>query len=168
MMRVTLEIVGKTLFDAELGGDADDVGDALTDAMTAMMRGMVRVIPIPPSIPTRANLRMRDAVKRLDEIVYRLVRERRASGLDRGDLLGMLLATKHEDDQSPLSDTGIRDQSMTLMLAGHETTANALAWTLYRLGEPPRRASASSARSTSVRDVPPSADPSTRPSENAA
>ncbi len=138
MMRVTLEIVGKTLFDAELGGDADDVGDALTDAMTAMMRGMVRVIPIPPSIPTRANLRMRDAVKRLDEIVYRLVRERRASGLDRGDLLGMLLATKHEDDQSPLSDTEIRDQSMTLMLAGHETTANALAWTLYRLGREPQ------------------------------
>jgi cytochrome P450 len=137
MMRVTLEIVGKTLFDAELGGDADDVGDALTAAMTAMMRGMVRVIPIPPSIPTRANLRMRDAVKRLDEIVYRLVRERRASGLDRGDLLGMLLATKHEDDQSPLTDTEIRDQSMTLMLAGHETTANALAWTLYRLGREP-------------------------------
>jgi len=137
MMRVTLEIVGKTLFDAELGGDADDVGDALTDAMTAMMRGMVRVIPIPPSVPTRANLRMRDAVKRLDEIVYRLVRERRATGLDRGDLLGMLLATKHEDDQSSLSDEEIRDQSMTLMLAGHETTANALAWTLYCLGRDP-------------------------------
>ncbi|HEY1956644.1 MAG TPA: cytochrome P450 [Polyangiaceae bacterium] len=137
MMRVTLEIVGKTLFDAELGGDADDIGDALTDSMTEMMNAMVRLVPLPPSVPTPGNLRMRDAVRRLDEIVYRLIRERRASGIDRGDLLGMLLATKHEDDQSPLSDKEIRDQSMTLMLAGHETTANALSWTLYELARTP-------------------------------
>ena len=137
MMRVTLEIVGKALFDAELGGDADEVGDALTCAMNAMMDGLVRLVPIPPQFPTRTNLRMREAVKQLDEIVYRIIRERRASGVDRGDLLGMLLATKHEDDESPLSDKEIRDQSMTLMLAGHETTANALSWTLYELARDP-------------------------------
>jgi cytochrome P450 len=137
MMRVTLEIVGKTLFDAELGGDADEIGDALTDAMTQMMHAMVRLIPLPPSVPTPGNLRMRDAVRRLDDVVYRLIRDRRASGVDRGDLLGMLLATKHEDDQSPLTDLEIRDQSMTLMLAGHETTANALSWTIYHLAKNP-------------------------------
>ena len=137
MMRLTLEIVGKTLFDTELGGDADDVGGALTDAMRSMMDAMVRLVPLPPAIPTRTNLRMRQSVKRLDEIVYRIVRERRASGVDRGDLLGMLLATKHEDDGSALGDKEIRDQSMTLMLAGHETTANALSWTLYLLGRNP-------------------------------
>lgn len=137
MMRVTLEIVGKTLFDAELGGDADQVGDALTSAMNEMMHAMVRLVPLPPAVPTPGNLRMRDAVRRLDEIVYRLIRERRESGTDRGDLLGMLLATKHEDDQSPISDKEIRDQSMTLMLAGHETTANALAWTIYELAKNP-------------------------------
>jgi len=137
MMRVTLEIVGKTLFDAELGGDADEIGDALTDAMTEMMHAMVRLIPLPPSVPTPGNLRMRDAVRRLDDVVYRLIRDRRASGTDRGDLLGMLLATKHEDDGSPLTDLEIRDQSMTLMLAGHETTANALSWTIYHLAKNP-------------------------------
>jgi len=136
-MRVTLEIVGKTLFDAELGGDADEIGDALTDAMTEMMHAMVRLIPLPPSVPTPGNLRMRDAVRRLDDVVYRLIRDRRASGTDRGDLLGMLLATKHEDDGSPLTDLEIRDQSMTLMLAGHETTANALSWTIYHLAKNP-------------------------------
>jgi len=136
MMRLTLEIVGKTLFDAELGGDADDVGGALTDAMRQMMNAMVRLVPLPPAVPTRGNLRFRAAVKRLDEVIYRLVRERRASGQDRGDLLGMLLATKHEDG-SPLDDKELRDQSMTLMLAGHETTANALAWTLYLLAKNP-------------------------------
>jgi cytochrome P450 len=134
MMRLTLEIVGKTLFDAELGGDADEVGGALTDAMRAMMSAMVRLVPLPPAVPTRGNLRLRRAVRRLDDVVYRMIRERRASGVDRGDLLGMLLATRHEDDGSPLGDREVRDQAMTLMLAGHETTANALAWTLYLLG----------------------------------
>jgi cytochrome P450 len=137
MMRLTLEIVGKTLFDAELGGDADDVGEALTRSMTEMMNGLVRLVPMPPIIPTPGNLRLRRAVRKLDEVVYRLIRERRASNTDRGDLLGMLLATRHEDDGSPLTDREIRDQSMTLMLAGHETTANALAWTLYLLARSP-------------------------------
>ena len=137
MMRMTLEIVGKTLFDAELGGKADDVGDALTDAMREMMNGLVRLVPTPPFIPTPGNLRFRKAVRRLDEVVYRLIAERRKSGTDRGDLLGMLLATRHEDDGSALTDLEIRDQSMTLMLAGHETTANTLAWTLYLLARNP-------------------------------
>jgi cytochrome P450 len=137
MMRLTLEIVGKTLFDAELGGDADDVGEALTRAMTEMMNGMIRMVPMPPVIPTPGNLRLRHSVRKLDEIVYRLIRERRASGVDRGDLLGMLLATRHEDDGSALSDVEIRDQAMTLILAGHETTANTLSWTVYSLARNP-------------------------------
>jgi cytochrome P450 len=137
IMRLTLEIVGKTLFDAELGGDADDVGEALTRAMTEMMNGMIRMVPMPPVIPTPGNLRLRHSVRKLDEIVYRLIRERRASGVDRGDLLGMLLATRHEDDGSALSDVEIRDQAMTLILAGHETTANTLSWTLYSLARNP-------------------------------
>jgi cytochrome P450 len=138
MMHLTLEIVGKTLFDTELGTNANDVGEALTRAMREMMNGLVRLVPTPPFIPTPGNLRFRRAVKRLDEVVYRLIAERRASSsTDRGDLLGMLLATRHEDDGSALDDTEVRDQSMTLMLAGHETTANALAWTLYLLGRNP-------------------------------
>jgi cytochrome P450 len=137
MMRLTLEIVGKTLFDTELGGDADDVGDSVTEAMRAMMDAMIRLVPLPPAVPTRGNLRLRRAVQRLDEVVYRLIRERRRSGVDRGDLLGMLIATRHEDDGSALSDREVRDQAMTLMLAGHETTANALAWTIYLLGRNP-------------------------------
>ncbi len=137
MMRITLEIVGKTLFDADLGKDADEIGDALTDAMTEMMNGLVRLVPLPPQVPTPGNLRLRAAVRKLDTIMYRLIRERRSSGSDRGDLLGMLLATRHEDDGSALSDVEVRDQSMTLMLAGHETTANALAWAIYLLARNP-------------------------------
>jgi cytochrome P450 len=137
MMRLTLEIVGKTLFDAELGGEASVVGTALTEAMQQMMSALVRVIPTPPVIPTPGNLRMRRAVRRLDDIVYALIRERRASGADRGDMLGMLLATRDADDGSELTDREVRDQAMTILLAGHETTANALAWTFYLLGQNP-------------------------------
>jgi cytochrome P450 len=137
MMRITLEIVGQTLFDAELGTSADDVGGALTRAMQEMMNGMVRLVPTPPVVPTPGNLRLWQAVRQLDAVVGRLIRERRRSGVDRGDLLGLLLAARHEDDGSALSDTEIRDQAMTIMLAGHETTANALSWTLYLLSRNP-------------------------------
>jgi cytochrome P450 len=80
---------------------------------------------------------MRRAVRRLDDIVYSLIRERRASGTDRGDMLGMLLATRDADDGSELTDVEVRDQAMTILLAGHETTANALAWTFYLLARNP-------------------------------
>ena len=137
MMRLTLDIVGKTLFDAELAGEASVIGGALTDAMRQMMSAMIRLVPLPPVVPTPGNLRLRGAVRRLDGVVYDLIRERRASGEDRGDMLGMLLATRDADDGSSLSDREVRDQAMTLMLAGHETTANALAWAFYLLGRHP-------------------------------
>jgi cytochrome P450 len=99
---------------------------------------MVRLVPTPPVVPTPGNLKLRRAIRRLDEVVYGMIRERRASGVDRGDMLGMLLATRDEGDGSGLSDREVRDQAMTIMLAGHETTANALAWTFYLLGRHPQ------------------------------
>jgi cytochrome P450 len=137
MMRLTLDIVGKTLFDAELVGEASTVGDALTQAMQQMMDALIRLVPLPPVVPTPGNLRMRAGVKRLDHVVYSMIRERRASGVDHGDMLGMLLATRDADDQTALSDREVRDQAMTILLAGHETTANALAWTFYLLARHP-------------------------------
>jgi cytochrome P450 len=137
MMRLTLEIVGKTLFDAELAEDASTVGGALTFAMRQMMGAMIRLVPLPPAIPTPGNLRLRRAVRSIDDIVYAMIRERRASGVDRGDMLGMLLATQDADDGTKLSDREVRDQAMTILLAGHETTANTLAWTIYLLGQNP-------------------------------
>ncbi len=137
MMRLTLEIVGKTLFDAELAGEASAVGEAVTFSMRQMMDAMVRLVPTPPNVPTPGNLRLKAAVRRLDDIVYGMIRERRASGIDHGDMLGMLLATRDADDGSGLTDREVRDQAMTILLAGHETTANALAWTFYLLGQHP-------------------------------
>jgi cytochrome P450 len=136
MMRLTFEIVGKTLFDAEVVGDAAAVGSALTTAMEVAMHQLGSVVPVPPVIPTPKNLRYRRAVERLDEVIYRVIRERRAQGGDRGDVLSMLLDAKDEEG-TPMTDRQVRDEAMTLFLAGHETTANALAWTFYLLARHP-------------------------------
>ncbi len=136
MMRLTFEIVGKTLFDAEVVGDADAVGDALTTAMEVAMGQLGSMVPVPPMIPTPKNLRYRRAVARLDEVIYRIVRERRAEQRDRGDVLSILTGARDEDGTT-MTDRQVRDEAMTLFLAGHETTANALAWTFYLLARNP-------------------------------
>jgi cytochrome P450 len=130
MMRLTLAIVGKTLFDADIEGEARVVGDALTDAMEFMVDSLT--MPLPMTWPLPRNKRMRQATAALDEIVYRIIAERRASPGDRGDVLSILLEAR-DDDGTGLTDKDVRDEIMTLMLAGHETTANTLAWTWYLL-----------------------------------
>jgi cytochrome P450 len=136
MMRLTFQIVGKTLFDADVSGDATQVGEALTTAMEIALGQLWSAIPIPPQIPTPRNLKFWRAVGRLDEVIYRIIRDRRREGGDRGDVLSTLLEARDEDG-SPMSDAQIRDETMTLALAGHETTANGLAWAFYELSRNP-------------------------------
>jgi cytochrome P450 len=88
---------------------------------------------LPDFLPTPGNLRMRAAVRRLDRIIYRLIGERRASPKPGEDVISMLLGQRGEDGRR-LNDREVRDEVMTLFLAGHETTALALTWTLYLLG----------------------------------
>ncbi|MEY4509566.1 MAG: hypothetical protein RLZZ450_1688 [Pseudomonadota bacterium] len=139
LMELTFEIVGKTLFDADVRGDAREVGDALTVAMNNMTAQLYSALPLPPRVPTPSNLRLRRSVRRLDEVVYRLIRERRATGDDRGDMMSMLLLAQDEEDGSGMSDLQVRDEVMTAMLAGHETTANALAWSFHLLAANPEQ-----------------------------
>ena len=136
MMRLTFEIVGKTLFDTEVDDDASEVAVALTTVMECMFRQLESLVPIPPIVPKPSNLRYQRAVRRLDKVVYRIIRERRLSNEDRGDVLSMLLAARDEDG-APMSDKQVRDESMTLLMAGHETTANALCWTFHLLAQHP-------------------------------
>jgi len=137
MMRLTLEIVGKTLFDAEFGSDAAEIGDALTQAMVHIIGSLGSLVPIPPTWPTPRNRRNQETIARLDQIVYRVIREHREDRRDRGDFLSMLLLAQDEDDGSVMTDKQVRDEAMTIVLAGHETTANALAWTFYLLAQHP-------------------------------
>ena len=137
LMRLTLDIVTQALFSAEVGGAAGEVGAALNDLLRAFMVRVSSPLPLPFGLPTPTNLRLRRAVGRLDRIVYRIIRERRAAGTDRGDLLSMLLQAEDEDG-GRLDDRQVRDQMLTLFIAGHETTAAALAWTWYLLAQHPR------------------------------
>ncbi len=131
MMRLTMEIVAKALFDADLAGEAEEVGQALEALIAQNSRGRM-VLPLLRSLPTPGNLRYQRAVRRLDGIIYGVIRQRRAGSRDSGDLLSLLLHAQDEDG-SRMTDRQLRDEVMTLFLAGHETTALALSWTWYLL-----------------------------------
>lgn len=136
LMRLTLAIAAQTLFSADVTADATAVGEALTTALEVVNERFGTVIRLPDSWPTPSNRRMRRAAETLDRVVYRLIDERMASGEDNGDLLSMLLAARDEDG-SGMSRQQLRDEAMTIILAGHETTANALTWTLHLLDNNP-------------------------------
>ena len=135
MMEMTLAIAGKTMFGADVRGDAAQVSEALELGMRAQKAYIGAPIPVGNNWPLPRNRQMRRAVKLLDEVVYRLIAEGRARGTDRGDVLSILLLAR--DEEGGLTDAQVRDEVMTLLLAGHETTANALTWTWYELGRHP-------------------------------
>jgi cytochrome P450 len=137
MSRLTLEIASKTLFDAEAGDQANIVGTALEVLLDAFISRVNRLVPIPHWVPTPRNLRLRKAVRRLDEILYGFIAQRRANPEQRNDLLSILLRARDEQDQTGMTDRQLRDEAMTLFLAGHETTALALSWTWYLLARYP-------------------------------
>jgi cytochrome P450 len=136
MMELTLAIAGRTLFGADVRGDAEDVSRGLELAMRSMAQSLGSPIQLGYEWPLPRHLKMRRAVKMLDAVVYRLIAEGRVRGTDAGDVLSMLLLARDEDG-SGLTDVQIRDEVMTLLLAGHETTANTLTWTWYELGRNP-------------------------------
>jgi cytochrome P450 len=136
MMRLTLSIVAKTLFDAEIEREADEIGDALTQLMDLFPILMNPIAPLLQKLPLPQTFRFRSAIRRLDRTIYTIIEERRASGEDRGDLLSMLLLAQDEEgDGGGMTDLQLRDEAMTIFLAGHETTANALAFTWYLLAQ---------------------------------
>ena len=137
MMQMTLAIAGKTLFGADVRGDARVVGEALEMAMRAQLANLTSPIQLGYKWPLPRHRRMRKAVAMLDSVVYRMIADGRRLGTDRGDVLSMLLLARDEQDGTGFTDKQVRDEVMTLLLAGHETTANALTWASYELGRNP-------------------------------
>jgi cytochrome P450 len=141
MMRLTMVIVASTLFGARLESDATAVGHALEDVFDAFDLGYGPLTVITDRLPTPRRRRFRAARALLDNIIYRLIRERRLDGTDHGDLLSMLLqAQDTEGDGTGMTDEQLRDELLTLFIAGHETTANALTWTWLLLARHPEAA----------------------------
>jgi cytochrome P450 len=137
MNRLTLSIVGKTLFDVDVESQAAVVGEALTAVIESFWMMMLPFADVLERLPVPKLRRARMARARLDAIIYRMIADRRASGRDHGDLLSMLLTAQDEDEGGGMTDQQVRDEAMTIFLAGHETTANALTWTWYLLSGAP-------------------------------
>ena len=140
MMRLTLGIVGKTLFDTDVESETQEVSEALTAIMEMFNSLVLPFFELLERLPLPQNRRFKRARERLDTIIYRMVNERRRSGEDHGDLLSMLLSARDEevgDGADRMSNTEVRDEALTILLAGHETTANALTWTWYLLSQHP-------------------------------
>ncbi len=131
MMHLTLGVVGKTLFDVDLLGQAESLGRDIT----TLQAWVIRQTRLPFRIPLLRQPVA--ALNRLNETIYGLIRERRASALDKGDLLSMLLLSQDEETGQRLTDEQVRDEAMTLFVAGHETTAQAMAWSWYLMAKNP-------------------------------
>lgn len=136
MMRLTLEIVVRCLFRADVSNDVDHIGQTLKELVKPFASQATLKWILNNRLPTPEHLRFHRLARRIDDVVYRIIAERRASGKDEGDLLSMLLAMRDEDG-SQMTDQQLRDEVMTLFLAGHETTALTLAWSWYLLGTNP-------------------------------
>jgi cytochrome P450 len=152
MMRLTLAIAGKTLFDLDVESQAGEVRAALNAVMESFWLTMLPFADVLERLPVPQLRRAKAARARLDAIIYDMIAERRAvasrpsSGLspessvakpEPTDLLSMLLVAQDEDSGARMTDRQVRDEAMTIFLAGHETTANALTWTWYLVSTAP-------------------------------
>lgn len=145
MMRVTFRIVGLTLLTKDFDGEAREVGEAMNVALTWANEYAEAFVRVPPWVPTPGNLRFKRAKARLHALILEAIAERRASGEQKDDLLGMLMSARDEATGEPMSDAELVDELLTLVLAGHETTANALTFALHQLAKHPEiRAAAES------------------------
>lgn len=136
MMRLTLEIVVKTLFNSDVSDEADHIGAMLSQIVRPFGSQATLKWIADNRLPTPGRYRYFNAVSQVDKVLFRIIGERRASGSDEGDLLSMLLQAQDEDG-SQMNDAQLRDEVMTLFLAGHETTALALSWSWYLLAQYP-------------------------------
>jgi cytochrome P450 len=139
MMKLTLRIVGQTLFSANVEDEEDEIGRAMTT-----LSGLFNFLLIPFSewlekIPFPQTRRFRNARDTLNNVIFSIIEERRRDEIEKRDLLSMLLTAQDEDDGGGMTDAQVRDEALTLFLAGHETTSNALTWTWYLLSQNPEK-----------------------------
>jgi cytochrome P450 len=137
MKLVTQDIISRTMFSADISGDADRIGDAVDEALQYVAKRSRALVNIPEAWPTPAARRFDRAIEDLDDAIYGAISARRDSGEPGEDLLGMLLGAVDSDTGNRLSDSQIRNEVATIYGAGHETTANGLTWAWHELMQAP-------------------------------
>lgn len=140
MTHISLLIISKTLFDTEMEGDSDEIGQVIRTVIASFITNLDPLADIRMRLPLPSTRRILNARKRLNTLIEQMIAERRANG-GRGDLLSMLIAAQDDQDQHHyMSDQQVRDEALTLFLAGHETTASSITWSLYQLAQNPEPA----------------------------
>jgi cytochrome P450 len=137
MAKLTLGVLIKSLFGADFTRQAEEIGTLMTAVLEAANQRLISALQIPTWVPTRRNIHERRALARIETMLRDLIEERRTSNEQWNDLLSVLLKAVDEESGARMSDRQLRDEMMTLFLAGHETTANALTWTWYMLAQHP-------------------------------
>ena len=139
MTRLTMDIVGRTLFGLDLSGQSSSAGRAFTHALRAIGTRGPGNLQVPVWLPTPGNLKFRKALRELDQLVYEIIRRFRAGEAEQAEhtVLGAFMAARDPQTGEGMSDWQLRDEVITLYLAGHETTANLLTWTFYVLAREP-------------------------------
>jgi cytochrome P450 len=137
MAELTLNIVARCLFGAEMPNELREIRGAMTAMLAAASRRVNSIVRMPSWVPSPGNIRERRALAKMDQVVRHLIEARRKAEKQRDDLLSVLVAATGEDNGGGMSDKQLRDEMLTLFLAGHETTANALTWTWFLLSQHP-------------------------------
>lgn len=137
MMNITLGIICKTMFNMDFNEGYNKIGKTLETALTLAVKRMRSLIKTPLWFPTKLNRDTKNAIKHLDSVIMEIIQNRRNEPQKHEDMLGILLSARDNENGKGMSDKQVRDELMTIFIAGHETTANALSWTLYLLSEHP-------------------------------
>lgn len=137
LMALTFRIVGECLMSTDISDEAGSVGPAVTTLLEAVMDRITHPLALPLQVPTPGNKKLTEALRVLDELVLAIIDERRRSDAEHDDLLDMLMRTADSETGERMTDRQLRDEVITMILAGHETTANAIAWTFYLLSKAP-------------------------------
>lgn len=137
LTRVILGIIGETMLSYDMDKDADRLGPSLTWLLCNVTDRITGFVDIPLAIPTPNNRRFRRELHTMDAAVYRIIEERRRGTQDKPDLLSMFMAARDEETGEGMTDKQLRDEVMTMLLAGFETTVNTLNWLFYAVAKAP-------------------------------
>ncbi|MCA9520139.1 MAG: cytochrome P450, partial [Myxococcales bacterium] len=137
MMRATLRIVSETMLSADLSKDAAEVAEALDLLLADVRARTTQPLQLPLAVPTPGNIKFRRALATLDRLIHEVIETRRAGRERRDDLLQMFLDAVDDETGERMTNEQLRDEVVTVFIAGHETTANALAWCWYLLSKHP-------------------------------
>ncbi|MFY4730621.1 cytochrome P450, partial [Nitrospira sp. BLG_2] len=138
MMQLALEVISQTMFTTSMAQHIEHISRALRVSLKYAFDSFHNPLHLPAWVPTQRNREFRSVMQFMDGLIYGLLAERRRTGLTHEDLLDLLLQARDEETGMGLTDQELRDEALTIFAAGHETTANALAWTWYLLATHPK------------------------------